>query len=306
MTSSSSRPPSGWSSPGDCTAAWLLGAAVAGLLTADALYAIDLVHGTWHSGGPVDLGILGFFALSGAAALAPSMRRLGSVSAVDRQMGVWGLVLLSVALMVAPSALLAEAAPGPVRTPVAIAVVSAAIGALTIARMMVSARGYRRALDRERIVRLTTRRLGLAMTTSDVTASLSGALAAMTPDGRGEAEIVDAPVWTAAPNDRGRTGPGTDLLVPIEDDTARTGQAIRFAAAPGHLTELDDVLIGLGEQAGIALHRIDLAHRVRESEIEQDVLLYRASHDGLTGLANAELFRDELRVRRPCRRRHAG
>ena len=42
--------------------------------------------------------------------------------------------------------------------------------------------------------------------------------------------------------------------------------------------------------------RIDLLERVRVSQCEQDLLVYRASHDPVTGLANAALFRDQLRA----------
>jgi diguanylate cyclase (GGDEF)-like protein len=71
-----------------------------------------------------------------------------------------------------------------------------------------------------------------------------------------------------------------------------------FTADVNDLADLEEILSGLADQASIALDRIDLAARVHESEREQDVLAYRASHDGLTGLANAELFRDELRMAR--------
>ena len=93
-----------------------------------------------------------------------------------------------------------------------------------------------------------------------------------------------------------------ELRVPVRADgddwrdIGRSRRSVMFRGAVVDLVEFEDQLIGLAEVAGVALDRIDLAARVRRGEREQDLLAYRATHDALTGLANAELFRDELRA----------
>jgi diguanylate cyclase (GGDEF)-like protein len=279
-------------------AALMLGAAVVFLLGADALYGTDLIHGIWESGGPIDVGILIAFGLAGTASLAPSMARVGAYSAADHHIGVLRLAALAIALMVAPTALLAEATPGPVRTPFAIAIVSAAIGLLFLIRLAVSVRAHNRELKREQSMREHARRVGLAVSTGEVTASLGTALTEMAGATPGAVRILtdDAPPADLRPGQR-------ELRVHIDDDPLdtvfRAGvRSFSFVAERRDLIDLDENLRALSEQAMIALHRIDLADRVRESRIEQDVLAHRASHDGLTGLANGDLFREELRMAR--------
>jgi diguanylate cyclase (GGDEF)-like protein len=265
-------------------AVFLLSGAVLALLVSDVLYGVDLIYGRWRSGGLVDLGLLIFFGFTGVAARSRSVAALGSPVPVRDRVGIGGLTIWALALLVAPSALIIEATSGRVRTPDAVAVVSVAIGGLVWWRMILAGRARQRAVAREVTVRQASQELGLATDANVVTVTLASALK----------ELVDrAP--TAVHTARNGTTPATfdagstQLNLPV--DTAE----FAFTAPAAELCEVHDALSGLSDQAVIALQRIDLADRMREDDRERDRLAYRASHDALTGLANAATFRERLR-----------
>ncbi|HEY2793732.1 MAG TPA: EAL domain-containing protein [Micromonosporaceae bacterium] len=267
--------------------AWLLCGAVVALFAGDVRYGVDLLNGRWVSGGPSDYGLLVFFALAGAAALVPSMTSVGFTRMTKHRLALGNLVTLAVALLVAPTVLLAAASPGPVTVPVAI--VAAAVGMLVIMRLAMAITEHRRFVARDAVIRGATRDLGLAMTEDSVLASLESAFAEMTGDQPTQVRLDTSPPSPPRPQElRVPVPPGTD-----DEPVSR---AIVYEGTPADLAELQDELTGLADQAAIALQRIDLAERVRASEQEQNVLAYRASHDGLTGLANADLFRSQLRL----------
>jgi diguanylate cyclase (GGDEF)-like protein len=275
--------------------AWMLAVGVTALFLGDIRYGSDLLHGVWASGGMIDAGILVFYGLSGGAALMPSMTSIGFLRTTGQRLAFGGLLALAAALLVAPTVLLAAASPGPVTTPVA--VVSVAIGLLVVIRLGIAISTYRRSIERDVVLRAATRRLGLALTAADVLTSLEGAFSAMAGGRAAAVRIVDS----GDDGDSGLLPNELRVLVPttVEDapgiDDLDT-RAIVYEGSPADLAELEEDLTGLANQGAIALQRVDLAERVRASEREQNVLAYRASHDGLTGLANAELFRRELRM----------
>jgi diguanylate cyclase (GGDEF)-like protein len=279
-------------------AAALLGAAIVALAAGDVLYGVDLIRGTWSSGGPPDLCLMAFLGLAGAAAITPSMTRLGSAQTPRQRLGNGRLWALAAALLVAPTALLAEATRGPVGTPIAIGIVSVAITMLALWRLADAVRGQRRAVVRDAEIRQAARRVGLATSADVVVASVASAFAAMTHGSAGTVRLETAPTNAAAqaddedalrlPVDAG-SGPdkGDGAPEPVRRDLV-------FTASAADLAELEDVLGGLTEQAAVALQRIDLTDRIRTNHTEQAILAYRASHDALTGLANVQLFRDRL------------
>jgi diguanylate cyclase (GGDEF)-like protein len=265
---------------------WLLAVGGVMLFLGDIRYGMDTLRGTWHAGGQVDASILAFVGLTGLAALMPSMATIGTYREFGQRPVFPGLAMLAVALMVAPTVLLMELAGGPIVAP--IAVTGAVIGMLVIVRLYLAVTAHRRTIARDVVLQAATRNIGLAMSTSDVTASLSTALTAMAGDSVTSIRVTPAQAVTRVDV--------TTLRVPVPGLVdAAAEQDIVYTAPAATLSELEDELIGLGTQAGIALQRIELAEQVRRSEREQDALAYRASHDGLTGLANAELFRGELR-----------
>ena len=263
-------------------AAALLAAAIGALLIGDVLHGRELIAGQLHSGGLADLGFLAFFAFLGAAAASRSMAGIGSASETWRRARPTGLVMLAVALLVAPSVLVIEAINGAVRTPIAVALVSAAVGALVWWRMVLAVRDHKRGKAREAEIRRASHHLGLALDIDTVTGVLASALSQMASGSPTSVRIVTdaaAPVAVDAEH----------LLIEVD-----RGRVI-FAAPVPDLTELQDPLVGLSSQAEIALERIDLLNRIYESQREQAILAHRAAHDPLTGLANGQRLREELR-----------
>ena len=275
---------------------WLLAAGVAALFVGDIRYGQDLLNGTWHSGGQVDASILGFVGFVGLAALSPSMATIGSYRARSHRYEFGGLVALAIALIVTPTLLLTEMGPSPIAVPIAI--VSALVGMLVIMRLSLAVAAHRRAVVRNGIMRQAARGIGLATSAADVLASLGTAFAAMADRRDTSVRLAPAaaPISDPLPTAGLENDDDAGLRVPVQNaTTAEPLRDIVFSAPPIVIDDLEDELVSLAGQAGIALERIDLSARVRASEQEQGVLAYRASHDGLTGLANAELFRSELR-----------
>ena len=159
----------------------LLGAGMVAFLAGAFFYERALVHGTWNTGSPANLGLFGFSSACGAAALTPSMARVASAPYAHHQLGPGRLAMLAAALLAAPTVLLIEATPGPVTTGVAIAVVSAAVGVLLLVRLSLSARTYGRHARRDQAVRAASRALVVATTDGEVVAGIRTALVAMLP-----------------------------------------------------------------------------------------------------------------------------
>jgi diguanylate cyclase (GGDEF)-like protein len=104
-------------------------------LVADIVYALLNLLGT-YSGGLVDLGWMGFYVLSGVAALHPSM---GAVTARDTsgegRLGRGRLVVLAAATLLAPAVLVAQALRHDYGAVVVIGGVSALLFVLVVSRM---------------------------------------------------------------------------------------------------------------------------------------------------------------------------
>jgi diguanylate cyclase (GGDEF)-like protein/PAS domain S-box-containing protein len=146
--------------------------AVACLVSDTAFGAIQL-HGTFHNGSIVDLGWALFYSAWGAAALHPSMTRL--TEPVPRQqveVSPIRLAVLMLASLIAPLVLLAVVPRGAAADVSVIAVFSAVLYLLVLARLWDAARSHRRALDRERVLR----QAGLALVTTADVPQVAGAV----------------------------------------------------------------------------------------------------------------------------------
>ena len=118
------------------TAAWwlLIGGLVA-LLAADSLFLFQQLNGTWQVGGPVDIGWIAFYVGCGAAALHPSMVELSKATPTSMRMSRARLLLVAAAALLAPTVLVIQAVRGePVDTTL-LAVVTAGLFLLSMARM---------------------------------------------------------------------------------------------------------------------------------------------------------------------------
>jgi diguanylate cyclase (GGDEF)-like protein len=114
----------------------LLAGSVVALLVVDAAYAwLNLTSG-YHTGSPIDVGWMAFYALWGAAALHPSMARLATAAPLPPPtLGRGRLVLLAGAALMAPAVLAIEAARHqPIDVPVLV-VGSGALFLLVVGRM---------------------------------------------------------------------------------------------------------------------------------------------------------------------------
>jgi diguanylate cyclase (GGDEF)-like protein/PAS domain S-box-containing protein len=124
------------------------------LLTADVLYGLSQLNGEWQLGGPVDVGWILFYSAAGAAALHPSMVELTEPRVLRETQIAARRGVLGVASLAAPTVLFIQALRGPVHDGVVIAVGSALLVLLAIARMSVVASNLVRSLTRERELRL--------------------------------------------------------------------------------------------------------------------------------------------------------
>ncbi|HEY7273626.1 MAG TPA: EAL domain-containing protein [Actinoplanes sp.] len=155
----------------------------AALLTADVLYGLNRLNGGWHLGGAGDLGWLVFYIAGGAAALHPSMIQLTEPHVLTRTQVSLRRGVLTVASLLAPSALLIQALRGPVRDGVVIAAVSAVLILLALSRMSTVANSLRQTLARERQLRLACEALLASTGTEEVSDVLRNAVGQMLPPG---------------------------------------------------------------------------------------------------------------------------
>ena len=150
-----------------------------GIMGADVLYGLIQINGVWEIGGPVDLGWALFYATWGAAALHPSMRQLTNVAPLA-SVGVSRarLALLALASLIAPGVLLAEAERHTnidAATVATVAVFSAALFALVLARMSGIVGVHQQSVVRERALRTSSEALVAAQGLPDIyRAALAG------------------------------------------------------------------------------------------------------------------------------------
>lgn len=153
------------------------------LLTADVLYGLSRLNGDWQVGGPIDLGWLVFYIAGGAAALHPSMSQLTEPHVLTRTHVSLRRSVLTVASLLAPTALLIQAMRGPVLDGLVIAVASAVLILLALARMSAVANSLRQTLTRERQLRLACEALLVSGSTDEVDEVLCHAVGQMLPSG---------------------------------------------------------------------------------------------------------------------------
>jgi diguanylate cyclase (GGDEF)-like protein/PAS domain S-box-containing protein len=142
-------------------------------LASDTAYGSIQLHGTFHNGSVVDLGWALFYSAWGAAALHPTMTRL--TEPVPRQqveVSPVRLAVLMLASLIAPVVLLTALPEGATTDVSVIAVFSAVLYLLVLARLWDAAASHRRALDRERVLR----QVGLALVTTADVPQVAGAV----------------------------------------------------------------------------------------------------------------------------------
>ncbi|MEY9849559.1 diguanylate cyclase (GGDEF)-like protein/PAS domain S-box-containing protein [Streptacidiphilus sp. BW17] len=170
----------------------LLTIGTVGILFSDVLYGWYQVNGAWQVGTPMDLGWVVFYTAWGLSALAPSM--VGLTEPVPhRGAGIAGrrLGLLALASLIAPGMLLYEAGRGSVRDAGVIAVFSAVLFLLVLARLSGMVSSHRRAVLRERALRVSAASLVAAVSVEEIAGLVRVAAGTLLwPDSRHEALLA--------------------------------------------------------------------------------------------------------------------
>ena len=269
----------------------LLAAGAALLIVADTLDGLGATRGWFPTGAVFNpFGLLAV-ALIGVAALDPAMSRLTESTddpnpAVSRRR----IVLLAVAVPVAP-ALVAIRALGSTTPTAVIAVIAAVVvGALAVARTVALVSGYERALRLEHMLREGAPRLVVARTREEI-AAVATQLATELAGGVREA-FVDLSLGAAPPTDvrdvlvvgggetgswlrgeyrqagvLGQVGSARTLVFPIVVQ-GRPAAILRVAARRSPSASLRDALLTLTAQVSAALEGADRADDILERRSE--------------------------------------
>ncbi|WP_180989557.1 putative bifunctional diguanylate cyclase/phosphodiesterase [Streptomyces cahuitamycinicus] len=255
----------------------LLTAGTVGLLTADVLYGLIQLNGTWRTGSAVELGWAVLYGAWAVAALHPSMRLLTQPLPWRAETGTGRLALLTLASLIAPAILLTEAVRG-VRSNVGvIGVFSAVLFLLVLYRLAGVVATHRRAVGREKVLRNAVSSLGGAGELRDVAAAVHSAVSGLMSDGPPRSVLFTLPDSTLWVNGDHRVlrGPlaarataavqeliasGENRLVTLDgvgpalvdhltvEPTRNDHALVCRLAAPGHSS--DDRLIGVLIVAG--------------------------------------------------------
>lgn len=213
----------------------LLTAGTLGLLTADVLYGLIQLNGTWRTGSAVELGWAVLYGAWAAAALHPSMRLLTQPVPWRAETGTGRLSLLTLASLIAPAILLTEAVRG-VRSNVGvIGVFSAVLFLLVLYRLAGVVATHRQAVGREKVLRNAVSSLGGAGDLRDVAAAVHSAVTELLSHGPPRSALLTLPDNTLWVN-----GAHGALRGPL---AARATAAVRELIASGEnrLVTLDGV-----------------------------------------------------------------
>jgi hypothetical protein len=152
----------------------------AALLGSDVSFGLILLYGTFRNGTIVDLGWAVFYAAWGAAALHPTMLELTRpVSRQQAETSPIRLTVLMLASFIAPVVLLIQSLRGQYRDDSVIAVFSAILFLLVLSRLWDVATSHRRALGRERAVRVAGASLASAATVEETARAVRSAAATL-------------------------------------------------------------------------------------------------------------------------------
>jgi len=286
---------------------WLLLASLVALLAADGLYALTQLHGTYQTGQLLDAGWLLSYVGWGTAALHPSMRALSEPGEpAAARLSRARLAALAVAALVAPAVLFTQAVLGqPIDGPV-IAVASALLFGLTLARMRRLAGQAATQAERARLLD----RLGAIIDASPVAIvelDRNSRVRLWNPAaeriyGWGPEEVLGKPHpaslepgWPAvqpiAARGQGHTAARLELRQHRRDGTPID---VELSTAPLQTPG--------GEPAGMIGVAADITERKRLAE----QLRHQAFHDPLTDLPNRALFHDRLEHALARTDRHGG
>jgi signal transduction histidine kinase len=265
---------------------WVLISGVGALLITDTLYSIIQLTGGYHTGSPIDLGWMTWYACWGAAALQPTMCALAEPAPPrEVRLSRWRLGLLAGASLLAPAVQVVQLARGQHTEGLVTAVGSMVLFGLVLARLhglagevAALAAARKRLLDRTVQAR-EEERIRLAAELHD------GPIQRLT----GVAYAADLSRRRLA---RADLAGGQELLGSLEDDIRGEVAALRQVMAelrPPALDEwglsaaLTDYAAAFQQQAGIACTvQANLPGRLARA---QETVLYRVAQEALTNVA---------------------
>jgi signal transduction histidine kinase len=264
---------------------WILSCGVGGLLVTDTLYSWIQLTGGYHTGSPIDLGWMTWYACWGAAALHPTMGALAEPAPPrEIRLSRWRLGLLAAASLLAPAVQVVQLARGRHTEGLVTAVGSMVLFGLVLARLnglagevAAQAAARKRLLDRTVQAR-EEERIRLAAELHD------GPIQRLT----GAAYTADLSRRRLA---RADMDGGQQLLDSLEDDIRGEVAALRRVMVelrPPALDEwglsaaLSDYAKTFEEQTGIACTvQADLPGRLARA---QETVLYRVAQEALTNV----------------------
>ncbi|MEA2269755.1 MAG: two-component system, NtrC family, sensor kinase, partial [Solirubrobacteraceae bacterium] len=208
----------------------LLTVGIVALLITDAIYGWLLLHGGYETGGLLDGGWILFYGLLGAAALHPSMRRLGEPQPASAT-GVTPrrLAVLGGATLLVPGVQIVHALAGdPLRMPLVMGAASIALFTLVVVRMAGLVRLQEATARRERILREEAEQLIAERERMELELRLAQKLEAVGQLAAGMAHEINTPIQFVGDTVRFLEESFTDVLKLVED--YRSGLA---AAAEG-------------------------------------------------------------------------
>ncbi|MCW2538947.1 MAG: aminotransferase class [Frankiales bacterium] len=262
-----------------------------GLLVSDVLYGLIQLNGDWHENGPVDIGWLLFYLAWGCAGLQPSMAGLSDiVPRRNQRMGGWRVAALTLVSLIAPAILFIESTSQSTVEATTIAVFSAALFLLVIARLWILLEVHKQSIRRERILRASSEALVAAQGLAEIyQVAVDGALALISGPASTHASIYliqgdDDPTCVAhsgaQPSARrpeqlrqmaesgGRlTASGTVSVTPIRYDSQDRGMLVVDSAVAMTL-EQHDVLAILAAQVALAVASAQLGADLRQRQGE--------------------------------------
>ncbi|WP_433215146.1 putative bifunctional diguanylate cyclase/phosphodiesterase [Dactylosporangium sp. CS-047395] len=268
----------------------LLGLGTAGLLAADVVYGLIQLNGSWHVGGPTDLGWVLCYSAWAAAALHPSMKQMTEPTrSSTSDLGMRRIALLGAASLIAPGVLLVEASVGTVRDAAVIAASSGVMFGLVLVRLAGVMGNHRQSLARERELREATTTLVAAADTTEALAAVQTTLERLLPADAahvvtlvrvGAEEELPAPglvrVSGLAPAVRAAL---REFSSTLRHPLGATNDVLYLAAPTEVLQLLQPTFEVLAAQAAMALERITLTAEVnrRNSEAYFRTLIHNTS-----------------------------
>ncbi|HWG13926.1 MAG TPA: EAL domain-containing protein [Streptosporangiaceae bacterium] len=211
---------------------WLLTLGTVAMLVSDACFGGLQLYGSFHSGTVVDLGWAVFYGAWGAASLDSTMSEATEPAPRQQPQASTGrLIVLMLASLIAPIVLFIQSLRHHNYDGAVIAVFSAILFLLVISRLWDMAASHRRALGRERTVRVAGASLASAATVAQVAAAMQSAAADLT----------------------GSQSPGDALLMVRDDGSMRAITALPTPMS-GPVTDVAGVASpdGAASPAGVA------------------------------------------------------